>query len=82
MMKLTTIAYGIGIVIISTLIHYATQSGIDNCNSMAGIVSTYTSQDYSTGCHTLSIIQIGSLVTVLAGTGIVISGIIIKQKIK
>ena len=79
-MKITTIAYGIAIMIFSALIHYVVQAGVANCNSMAGIVTTYTSQDYATGCNTLSIIQISSIVTGLVGSGIVIWGIIRKQK--
>jgi hypothetical protein len=81
-MKVTTVAYGIAIMIFSALIHYVVQAGITNCNSMAGIVSTYTSQDYATGCHALLNIQIGSLVTGLAGAGVVICGIIRKPKMK
>lgn len=81
-MKVTVVAYGIAIMIFSALIHYVVQPGITNCNSMAGIVSTYTSQDYATGCHTLLNIQIGSLVTGLAGAGVVIYGIIRKTKMK
>ena len=79
-MKITTIAYGIAIMIFSTLIHYVVQAGITNCNSMEGVVTSYTSQDYATGCHTLSIIQISSIVTGLVGSGVVILGIIRKQK--
>ncbi len=79
-MKITIISYGIAIIIFSALIHYVIQTGIENCNSMTGIVSTYTSQDYATGCHTLSIIQIGSIITGLAGAGVVIWGIIKKPK--
>ncbi len=67
--------------IVSALLHYVVQPGIDNCNSMAGIVSTYTSQDYSTGCQTLFDIRIGSLASGFAGAGIVILGIIRKPKI-
>jgi len=79
-MKIITIAYGIAIMIFSALIHYVVQAGVTNCNSMEGIVTAYTSQDYATGCHTLLIIQISSIVTGLAGSGIVIWGIIRKQK--
>jgi len=79
-MKITTIAYGIAIMIFSALIHYAVQAGVTHCNSMEGIVTAYTSQDYATGCHMLSIIQISSIVTGLVGAGIVVWGIIRKQK--
>ena len=79
-MKITTIAYGIAIMIFSALIHYVVQAGVNNCNSMEGIVTSYTSQDYATGCHTLSIIQISSIVAGLVAAGIVIWGIIRKQK--
>ena len=79
-MKITTISYGIAIMICSALIHYVVQAGVTNCNSMEGIVTAYTSHDYATGCHTLSIIQISSIVTGLIGSGIVIWGIIRKQK--
>jgi hypothetical protein len=82
MLKLTTIVYGIGIMIVSILIHYAIQPGIDNCNSMAGIVTTYTSQDYSIGCHVLLNIQVGSLASGIVGAGVVIWGILRKAKIK
>lgn len=81
-MKLTTVSYGIAIAIVSALLHYAVQAGIDNCNSMAGIVSTYTSQDYATGCHTLLYIQVGSLISGIAGAGVVILGIFKKPKMK
>ena len=79
-MKIMTIAYGIAIMVFSTLIHYVVQAGVTNCNSMEGIVTAYTSQDYATGCHILSIIQISSIVMGLVGSGIVIWGIIRKQK--
>ena len=81
-MKVTTVAYGIAIMIFSVLIHYVVQAGITNCNSMAGVVSTYISQDYAMGCHTLLSVQIGSLVAGLGGTGVVIWGIIRKPKMK
>jgi hypothetical protein len=81
-LKLTTVVYGIAIMIISAILHYSVQSGIDNCNSMAGIVSTYTSNDYGIGCHTLLYIQGGSLISGLAGVGIAIYGIVGKPKIK
>jgi len=81
-LKLRIIVYGIAMTIVSALLHYVVQAGIDNCNSMAGIVSTYTSQDYATGCHTLLYVQISSLISGIAGAGIVILGIFKKQKIK
>ncbi|MGI0072346.1 MAG: hypothetical protein ACREA3_00845 [Nitrosotalea sp.] len=81
-MKVTTVAYGVAIVIFSALVHYVVQAGINNCNSMAGIVSTYTSQDYATGCHTLLNVQVGSLISGLSGAGVVIWGIIRKSKRK
>ena len=80
-MKITTIAYGIGVMIVSALLHYGVQPGIDNCNSMTGIVSRYISQDYSAGCHALLYVQIGSLASGFGGAGIVIWGIIRKSKI-
>ncbi len=80
--KLTAVAYGAGIMIVSALIHFAVQPGIDSCNSMAGIVLTYTSKDYSTGCHTLLTIQLGALASGLTGAGVVILGILGKPKIK
>lgn len=79
-MKITTIAYGIAIMIFSALIHYVVQAGVANCNSVEGIVTSYASQDYATGCHILLIIQFSSIVTGLVGAGIVVWGIIRKQK--
>ena len=79
-MKITIVSYGIAIIIFSALVYYVVQAGITNCNSMAGIVSTYTSQDYAKGCSTLSNIQIGSIITGLGGVGIAICGIIKKPK--
>ena len=79
-MKITIIAYGIAIMIISALVHYAVQAGVNSCNSMEGIVKEYTSQDYVTGCHTLTYIQIGSIVFGLVGAAVIIFGIIRKQK--
>ena len=79
-MRVTIISYGIAVIIFSVLIHYVVQPGITNCNSMAGIVSTYTSQDYSIGCHTLLNIQIGSILTGFVGVGIAIWGSIKKPK--
>jgi hypothetical protein len=81
-MKVTTVAYGVAIMIFSVLVHYTVQAGISNCNSMAGIVSTYTSQDYATGCQTLLNIQIGSLISGFGGAGVVIWEIIRKPKRK
>ena len=82
MLKLTTISYGIAIVIISALFHYVVQSGVDRCNSMAGIVSQYTSKDYDNGCKALFNIQLGSLFSGLTGAGIIISGILRNPKIR
>lgn len=81
-MKIITISYGIAIMIISSIIHYLTKPGIDNCNSMGGIVSTYTSQDYAVGCQILSNIQTISIVTITIGAGVIIFGILQKPKIK
>jgi hypothetical protein len=81
-LKLTIIAYGIAIMIVSALFHYVVQPGIDHCNLMTGIVSTYTSKDYATGCHTLLNIQVGALVSGVGGAGVVIWGIIRKSKMK
>jgi hypothetical protein len=66
-LKITTISYGGAIMIISSIIHYLAKPGIDNCGSMAGIVSTYTSQDYAIGCQILSNIQTMSVVTGIIG---------------
>lgn len=49
---------------------------------MGGIVSTYTSQDYATGCQILSNIQTISIVTIAIGAGVIIFGILQKPKIK
>lgn len=68
--------------IISSIIHYLTKPGIDNCDSMGGIVSTYTSQDYAMGCQILSNIQTVSLITGVIGAGIIVFGILRKPKIK
>jgi hypothetical protein len=81
-LKLITLVYGIAIIIISAILHYSVQPGIDNCNSMAGIVSTYTSKDYAIGCHTLSYVQAGSLTSGAAGVGIAIYGLLGKSKMK
>ena len=81
-MKIITISYGVAIMIISSIIHYLTKPGIDNCNSMEGIVSTYTSQDYATGCQILLNIQTISIVTIAIGAGVIIFGILQKPKIK
>lgn len=68
--------------IISAIINYLVKPGIDNCNSMNGIVSTYTSQDYSTGCQILSNIQTISIVTGIIGAGVIVFGILRKPKSK
>lgn len=68
--------------IISSIIHYLVKPGIDNCNSMGGIVSTYTSQDYAIGCQILSNIQNMSIITGIIGAGIIVFGILQKPKIK
>jgi formate/nitrite transporter FocA (FNT family) len=81
-MKVITVVHGVAIMIFSALVHYVIQAGIANCNSMAGIVSTYTSQDYATGCQTLLNVQMGSLISGIVGAGVVIWGIIRKPKRK
>ncbi|MGI0101015.1 MAG: hypothetical protein ACREA7_00280 [Nitrosotalea sp.] len=81
-MKIITISYGVAIVVISLIIRYVVKPGIDNCGSMGGIVSTYTSQDYATGCQILSNIQTMSIVTGIIGTGIIVFGILRKTKRK
>jgi hypothetical protein len=77
-----TIAYGIAIMIISAIIHYLVKPGIDSCNSMVGIVSTYTSHDYATGCQILSNIQTISAITGIIGAGVIVFGILQKPKSK
>ncbi|MGB9002449.1 MAG: hypothetical protein WCC52_01415 [Nitrosotalea sp.] len=79
-MKIITISYGIAIMIISSIIHYLVKPGIDNCNSMGGMVSTYTSQDYATGCQILTNIQTISIVTGMIGAGVIVFGILRKPK--
>jgi len=79
-MKITTIAYGIAIVIFSSLIHYVVQAGVTNCNSTEGVVTAYISKDYAIGCNTLSSIQMGSIVMGFVGAGVIMWGIIRKQK--
>ncbi len=68
--------------ILSSVIHYLTNPGIENCNSMNGVVSTYTSQDYALGCQILSNIQTISIVTGIIGAGVIVFGILRKPKIK
>jgi hypothetical protein len=68
--------------IISSIIHYLVKPGIDNCNSMVGIVSTYTSHDYAIGCQILSNIQTISVITGIMGAGIIVFGILQKPKNK
>ncbi len=68
--------------ILSSVIHYLANPGIENCNSMGGIVSTYTSQDYALGCQILSNIQIMSITTGIIGAGVIVFGILRKTKIK
>ena len=79
-MRITIVSYGIAIIIFSALVNYVVHAGVVNCNSMAGLVSTYTSQDFATGCHTLMNIQIGTIVAGIVGAGISICGIIKKPK--
>ncbi|MDE1765466.1 MAG: hypothetical protein KGI27_04220 [Thaumarchaeota archaeon] len=81
-MKIVTVSYGSAIVIISAIIQYLAQTGIENCNSMAGIVSTYTSKDYSLGCQLLSNVHAGTIIAEIAGMAIVIFGILSKPKIR
>ncbi|HJU13869.1 MAG TPA: hypothetical protein VJ792_05375 [Candidatus Nitrosotalea sp.] len=81
-MKVTIISYGIAILIIAALVHYLTLAGIESCNSMTGIVSTYTSKDYAQGCRILSNIQTAAIGFEVAGSGIAIFGIIRRSKSK
>jgi len=81
-LKIITISYGIAIMIISSIVHYLVKPGIDNCNSMDGIVSTYTSQDYAVGCQILSNIQTISIVIGILGAGFIVFGILRKPKSK
>ncbi|MGI0047636.1 MAG: hypothetical protein ACREBB_10695 [Nitrosotalea sp.] len=79
-LRITTASYGIAIVIISAIMHYLAQPGIESCNSMSGIVLSYTSQDYSEGCQILSNIQTGSMFTGIIGAAVIIFGILQKPK--
>lgn len=81
-MKVTTISYGIAVVIFAAILHYMVIPGIENCNSMSGIVSTYTSKDFSVGCHLLSTLQVVAMAFEAGGAGVVIIGVIQKAKIK
>ncbi len=81
-MKISTISYGVGMAIIAATLHYAVIPGIENCNSMAGIVSTYTSEDFSLGCGLLSNLQVVAIAFEASGAGIAIFGLIQKPKIK
>ncbi len=81
-MKLATISYGSAIIIVSAIIQYLTKPGIENCNSMVGSVTMYTSHDYSIGCHILSNIQSGTVITEVVGLAIIIIGVFSKPKIK
>ena len=81
-LKIVTISYGVAIMIVSAIIHYMVKPGIDNCGSMGGIVSTYTSQDYAVGCQILSNIQTISIVTGIIGAGVIVFGILRKPKSK
>ncbi|MDE1830399.1 MAG: hypothetical protein KGI25_08760 [Thaumarchaeota archaeon] len=75
-------AYGVAIIIISAIVHYMVIPGIENCNSMSGIVSTYTSKDYSAGCQILSNTQSGTIVVEISGLAIAVFGALQKPKIK
>ncbi|MDE1726779.1 MAG: hypothetical protein KGH89_05885 [Thaumarchaeota archaeon] len=81
-MKITTISYGIAIIVISSIMYYLTRPGIENCDSMTGIVSTYTSQDYAVGCQILTSIQTCTIIIGIAGIGIAVFGILRRSKIK
>ena len=81
-MKLPTISYGSAILIVSAIIQYMGKPGIENCNSMVGGITMYTSHDYSLGCQILSNIQIGTIVTEIIGAIIITIGIFSKPKIK
>lgn len=78
--RIATVSYGIAILIIAGILHYLTVPGIESCNSMAGIVSTYTSQDYAQGCKILSDIQVAAMGLEMTGAGIAIFGIVRKSK--
>ena len=82
LLRITTISYGAAVIIISAIIHYLTIPGIENCNTMSGIVSSYTSNDYLAGCHLLSNMQFGALVTEVIGAAIAIFGVLQKSKTK
>lgn len=82
LLRLTTISYGMAILIISAIIHYLVIPGIENCNTMGGIVSSYTSKDYSAGCRILSQTQIGSIVGEIAGIAVAAYGVLRKSKTK
>lgn len=79
-MKFITISYGIGIVILSAIIYYVIQPGIHNCNSMEGTVSSYISKDYAAGCKNLDYLQLGSLMSVTVGIGLVVFGFFYTHK--
>lgn len=81
-MKLPTVSYGSAILIVSAIIQYMAKPGIENCNSMVGGITMYTSHDYSLGCQILSNIQTGTIVTEIIGVIIVTIGIFSKPKIK
>jgi len=81
-LKITTLSYGIAIMIIAAIFHYLALPGIENCNSMGGIVSTYTSKDYSLGCQMLSNVKTGAIAGEIVGVAIAIFGMLQKPKNK
>lgn len=81
-MRLPIISYGSAIIIISIVIQYLAKPGIENCNSMVGGVTMYTSPDYSLGCHILSNIQIGTIITEIIGMIVILAGVFSKPKIR
>ena len=79
-MRLPIIAYGAAFLIISAIIHYLVVPGVENCSSMTGIVTAYTSKDYSLGCQILSNIQTGAFTGEIVGIAVIALGIILKGK--
>lgn len=80
-MRLPIISYGPAILIISIVIQYLAKPGIENCNSMVGSVTMYTSSDYSLGCHILSTTQTGTIITEIMGVIVILAGVFSKPKI-
>lgn len=80
LLRINIIGYGVAVIIISALVHYLVMPGIENCNSMSGIVSTYTSKDYSAGCQILSNTKIGAIVSEVGGVAIAVYGVLRRSK--